>query len=382
MERLWFVSQQLGATSETWLLRQLERFKHFECTEITWADEREVTSQNQTIFMSEPASGLNDLGQRRWLHRLLRIFTGNFYGASSKEQRRFAKIAQENGKPDVILAHFGHAALRFLPIAQKIGCPIVVHFHGTDLSDSLKNNWWYRTSLHKSLSKFSAYVCVGNAQADTLLSLGIAPNRLHVIPCGVPTKQFERKTTPSDRTSGVKFATLSRLVKQKGIDICIKALAKVDSGHLVIMGDGPERSTLEQLAVDLGVIDRVTFTGTVSPDIAKKKLEESDVFLQHSLELNGSVEGFGVSVSEAAAMSLPVIVTATGGHLDQVIDGETGFLVPLDDPAVLINKMNLLASNPVLRRQMGSAGRKNVVAKFDTDQQVAKLEDVLHSTYQ
>lgn len=81
-------------------------------------------------------------------------------------------------------------------------------------------------------------------------------------------------------------------------------------------------------------------------------------------------------------MELPVIVSATGGLLDQVISEKTGFIVPMNDHAGMVEKMKLLASRPELREQMGAAGRQNVVKNFDTDKQVTKLEVVLRSTFE
>ena len=382
MTNLWIVAQHLGAPSEVWLLRQIERFSNFKITEITWSDVRKSGSTHQVIQMDAPAPGLGELGQSRWLHRIKKLPSGNFFGAFAHEKQRFLDLAKGHGKPDVILAHFGHAALRFLPIAQQLSCPLVAHFHGTDISYSVANNRWYRYSLRKALPKFAACVCVGTAQAERLRALGADPDKIHVIPCGVPTAEFRRNSESSDRTTQVKFATLSRLVQQKGIDICLQALADVPTGELIIMGDGPEKAALRSLAQELGVTDRVTFMGAVSPAIAKETLESCDVFLQHSLELFGAVEGFGVSVSEAASMELPVIVSATGGLIDQVINGKTGFVVPMRNQTMMTEKMIQLASDPNIRKKMGSAGRVNVVNNYDTDSQVAKLEAVLRSTFE
>ena len=92
---------------------------------------------------------------------------------------------------------------------------------------------------------------------------------------------------------------------------------------------------------------------------------------------NGSVEGFGVSVSEASATALPVVVSDCGGLPDQVLDGETGFIVAQRDLDGLVAAMGSLVKDRDLARRLGRAGRARMGARFDTGDQVRRLEDVL-----
>jgi glycosyltransferase involved in cell wall biosynthesis len=111
-------------------------------------------------------------------------------------------------------------------------------------------------------------------------------------------------------------------------------------------------------------------------------MQAATVFLQHSLELNGWIEGFGVSVTEAAAMELPVIVSRSGGLVDQVVEGKTGFIVEQRDVEGLAAAMRHLAGDPDLARDMGAAGCAHVAQLFDTPGQVVKLEFVLQELLQ
>jgi glycosyltransferase involved in cell wall biosynthesis len=280
--------------------------------------------------------------------------------------------------PDAILAHYGHAGLRMRPVAQALGVPLVVHFHGGDISSSLRNRW-YRWSLLHELPHFDAMVVVGSHQRDWLLAQGAAPERVHLIPCGVPVDEFQ---SAGQRQPGpARFLTVSRLVPQKGLDICLQALARIapecPGATLTIVGDGPERERLDRMAVDLGLQDRVRFTGALRSAEVRQEMQAATVFLQHSLDWNGQIEGFGVSVTEAAAMELPVIVSRSGGLVDQVVDSTTGFIVDQRDVAALAEAMRTFARDPDRAHSMGQAGRRHVGKNFDTLGQVAKLETVL-----
>jgi colanic acid/amylovoran biosynthesis glycosyltransferase len=92
---------------------------------------------------------------------------------------------------------------------------------------------------------------------------------------------------------------------------------------------------------------------------------------------NGWVEGFGVTIAEASAMNLPVVVTSCGGITDQVIDGVTGYIVPQRDANAMADRMKRLVEDIDLRSKMGQAGRMRMVKNFDTKKQIQKLEMVL-----
>jgi glycosyltransferase involved in cell wall biosynthesis len=315
---------------------------------------------------------------------LANLGSGNFFGAVGVEKRRMVDVLRRENA-SAILCHFGQNALRVLPAAEAAGIPLVVHFHGLDISSSL-NNRWYRWSLKRSLPKFAAIVCVGSQQKERLIGLGVAADRIHLIPCGVPVSRFPLSRRPPD-PAGIRFICVSRLVEWKGVDFCIKAFArlgeKLPGSRLVIVGDGAERAKLETLAAELGVAKAVEFTGSQSELQVRAHFESADIFLQHSLNhSSGWFEGFGVSVAEASAMGLPVVVSACGGMLDQVVDGATGIIVPQRDDLAMSDAMLRLGVDPALRARMGDQGRERMVRHFDTELQVAKLEQVLMDAFE
>ena len=369
---VWIVTRDLGKFSEVWLLRQILNMRRLRPVVVTWADHRREKDRIPVHVLPFPPD--LGVGPARWTNRLSRMAGGNYFASGGAELRALKELARRD-PPDVILGHFGHTALRALPLARSLGVPMVCHFHGLDLSSSL-NNRWYRWSLQRHAPHFAAAVTVGTRQREMLAPF-YPPERTALIPCGVPVAEFTRDAVP---LPGVRFTTVSRLVPQKGVDHCLRALAELPRGmaHLDVIGDGPERAGLEALTDRLGLGAEVVFHGAQPPSGVRAALGQSTALLQHSLDApDGWFEGFGVTVAEASAMEVPTIASRCGGLLDQVVDGETGFLVPQRDHKAMAAAMHKLAEDPVLQARMGRAARERAEAMFDMKDQVAKLEDLL-----
>lgn len=376
--KAWVVTYILGINSEIWIERQLNSFTAVKPELVYW----EIVNESKTLkpirkhqlkFRLAPKNRLN-----RWGMLLRRLPQLNFFGSAGKEYRHLCALAEQE-KPEVILCHFGHSSLRMLPIAKKYNIPLVAHFHGLDLSSSLKDRW-YRWSLLKQHEAFAKIIVVGESQKNWMLNNGVPEEKLHLIPCGVPIDAFQPNERPADRP--IRFTTVSRLVPWKGVDISMKAFAKtkklVPQAAMEIVGEGDSLNELKTLAKELGIEDSVTFAGALTPDQVRDRLQDSDVFLQHSIDhSNGWYEGFGVSITEASAMELPVIVSRCGGIPDQVNHEETGYIVPQHDIEGMAKLMVGLARDSDLRRKMGKAGRERVMENFDTANQVRKLEAVM-----
>jgi len=376
------VINELGVFSEVWVWRQIRYFNNIEPFILTWK------YRNKKIFPIPEGCDVKILEKylakpedstKRWTYRLKCVSGLNFYNSVGTERRDIAQWLDEI-KPDVILAHFGMKALRMLTLAKNNNIPIVAHFHGSDLSTCL-NNRWYKWSLLNNLHKFSAVVVVGSHQKQWMLVHGVPERKVHLIPCGVPTCEFvyPNKKTKKDF---VRFLAVSRLVEKKGLEYSIHAFSivkeKFPTVKLDIFGDGPLDKKLKEQVNSMGLADAVRFMGSVSPDYIRKEMALSDVFLQHSVVAsNGDMEGFGVSVAEASASGLPLVCSNATGIIDQVVDGETGFLVEQKDIDGMASAMLRLARDKELRRKMGRAGRERMEKYFDTKKQIAKLEDVL-----
>jgi glycosyltransferase involved in cell wall biosynthesis len=160
---------------------------------------------------------------------------------------------------------------------------------------------------------------------------------------------------------------VARLSPVKNHSVLLKAVAQLDARfHLVVIGDGPSRAGLEDLARQLGVDPRVHFTGEV---VSPHNLHQ---FLDISVLCSLS-EGFPNSLIEAMAAARPVVATPVGGVTDAVTHGVTGILVPVDDPAPLVDALQVLEGNSLLRTRLGEAGREVVRLKFRQEAVIEKL---------
>ncbi len=376
---LCFAARSVGEVSETWMWRQIVGMARMRVQVLTWRyinrDFFPIGSVPMTIIQEagcwpEEASGL-----MRRLHRLRNLSRRNFFATTRREYAAIGRIVRAI-HPDVILCQYGTMGLRMLPIARELAIPLAVHFHGSDLAGGLANRW-YRWSIEAALRQFDAVIVVNTMQRDWLVAHGVDPARVHVIPCGVPTEESLPCSAKERSGSPLQFIVVSRLVRLKGVDMTIRAFASVvreiPGARLVIAGEGPERGDLETLVERLGLWDNVCFTGWLSPSEVRHALEQSDVFVQHSLV----PEGWPVSVAEASAMGLPVVVTNCGGLAEQVVDGVTGLLVPAGDVPRMQESMLRLARDPHLRSRLGMAGRTRIKEEFDVKKQIAELEDVL-----
>jgi glycosyltransferase involved in cell wall biosynthesis len=305
---------------------------------------------------------------------------GNYYGAVGAEFRALRQALRES-RPAVILCHFGHMALRVLPIARQLNIPVVAHFHGFDLSAALRNRW-YRWSLTRHAKHFTANVVVAEYQCRELLNRGVQKERIHLIPCGAPVDEI--RLADNVATQPCRFLAIGRLIEKKAPLATLRAFAEcckaVPDVTLTIIGDGPLRPAIESLCQELGIDSQVKLLGRQPSDVVTRELQRSSVFVQHSVRSAiGDMEGWPVSVAEAMATGLPVAGTRHAGITAQVIDGETGFLVDEQDWRAMGRQMALLASNPELRIQMGRRSAEVARERFDQREMTNKLEEVLIS---
>jgi glycosyltransferase involved in cell wall biosynthesis len=205
--------------------------------------------------------------------------------------------------------------------------------------------------------------------------------------CGVAPELLREleslKEGESGRTNGkasMRGLILCRLVPVKACDVVLRAAGMLgEEGRRVelkIAGDGPERSRLESLARELRIDDRLEFLGYVGDVRAKARLLlESDFLIQSGRydAQSKRVEHFGIVFAEAGAAGLPVIAPNIGGVPEVVRDGETGILIPPDDPESAAAAIRTLASDPGRTAAMGRAGRRRVAELFDYEKIAGKI---------
>ena len=206
------------------------------------------------------------------------------------------------------------------------------------------------------------------------------PERVEVLYNGVDTtaldpalhtRRGEARRALGVAEGGLLMTAVGRLTAVKNYPLLLRAAAGAfrafPKATLAVVGEGEERASLETLARDLGISDRVRFTG-FRQDVADI-LHASDLFVHTSL-----MEGCPNAVLEAMAAGKPVVATEVGGVPELVMQGETGFLVPSGDEATLSQALRGALGDPEARRRMGEAGRRRARQVFDRGAQVVRLE--------
>jgi glycosyltransferase involved in cell wall biosynthesis len=213
-------------------------------------------------------------------------------------------------------------------------------------------------------------ICVAQAEASLFLSFGLtARERTHVLPYGIDVERFATPPLDVDRLreelgvgQGPVVLTVCRLNVPRDFDSLLSAFCEVHiefpSAHLLIVGDGPQRSEVEAHIHRLGLADYAHITGF--RDDVPALMALADVYVLTSY----GWEGYPISTLEAQAASVPVVVTEAGGSAEAVHHGETGIVVPIRQPGALAEGILRLLRDPALRQRMGEAGRKRAQIEF------------------
>jgi glycosyltransferase involved in cell wall biosynthesis len=288
----------------------------------------------------------------------------------------------EHQRPSLIHAHFGIEGVYALPLAMRLGIPLVTTFHGFDATLGthalLGSPAWFRYPLlrRKLAREGDLFLCASSFIRERVLAMGFPESRTHTHYIGVdcqairPREDFEEKPV---------ILHVARLVEVKGTRHLLRAFATVARRYpdvqLVIIGDGPLRRPLQGLAASVGLTDRVQFLGAMPhAEVLSWMRKAAMLVLPGIRTASGRMEGLGMVLLEAAATGVPVIASHVGGMPECVLDGRTGFLVPERDEAALAERMGQLLENTVTRRQMGLEGRALVERRFDIHRQTTALE--------
>jgi phosphatidyl-myo-inositol dimannoside synthase len=228
-----------------------------------------------------------------------------------------------------------------------------------------------------------AFVC-STWTAGQLARARVRRNRIHVLHLGTRGERFSQPADPAAlRTRlGLDDATVllttGRLIPRKGhadvINLLPALMERVGPVNYVIVGDGPQRKALQDLASGLGVTGRVHFAGEVPDGELPACYQLCDVFVMPARDLRGDPgEGFGLVYLEANAAGRPVVGTAACGVPDAIADDVSGLLVPPLDPPALLAALCRLLQDAGLRSRLGEAGRRRVLEEFTWERTAAEF---------
>jgi colanic acid/amylovoran biosynthesis glycosyltransferase len=277
---------------------------------------------------------------------------------------------------DVVLAEFGPTGADIAPHLERLGIPLVVHFHGHD-AHRRKLVADYESRYQAMFKSAFALVCVSAYMQRTLIELGADPAKITLNPYGPREIFFSIKPNGSKT-----FLAVGRFTDIKAnyltLAAFVRVLNSVPDASLIMVGDGELLETCKTLANHWGISDHVRFCGAIPHAEITSLYSDACCFVQHSVTPSyGDAEGTPVAVLEAGAAGLPVVATRHAGIAETVIHGETGFLVNERDVEGMAAYMTQLALDDRLNAEMGDKARRHIRNSFSMKRHISTLQEVI-----
>lgn len=283
---------------------------------------------------------------------------------------------------DVIHCH----ALTFLAaccarIGRLLGVPVVVKVATEqDVREYRDNRTLHFRLFFRWLKRADRLLCLSESIRREAIACGFRPEQCVLAPNGVDVQRFapadDAARAAARRGLGLRDGTfvalfVGRLVQRKGVDVLLRAWVATTAarnGTLLLVGDGPERESLEAMARELGIAASVHFAGERTDTLGCYAAADAFVFPSRR-------EGLPNALLEAMSCGLPSIATRIGGCLDVVTDG-SGILVPADDAPALATALDGLAGDPTRRAELAAAGRLRIEGSFSFAVTGARLQQI------
>ncbi|MFC1951684.1 glycosyltransferase [Chloroflexota bacterium] len=268
--------------------------------------------------------------------------------------------------------------------AKKLGIPYILQAHGSleTFSENTKLRWFFdKIRGHRILKDASKVIAVTQIEAEQYKNMGVSEDKIEIVPNGIYLSAFEnlpergefrRKWGINDSQKIILY--LARIHKIKGPDLLAKAFAglskEIDNAKLVITGpDDGYLSSLKKLIADLEISDKVLFTGPLYGREKLKAYVDADVYV-----LPSAYETFPITVLEACACGIPVVVTDRCGIAD-VIKDQAGLIVPCEIEQ-LQHTLRLILDDDKMRERFSKKGKLLVREKYDWEKITERVERV------
>lgn len=292
-------------------------------------------------------------------------------------------------RPDVVHSR-NLATIEAAAVAALARVPYRVHGeHGRDVQDidgSNRKYLWLRRLCQPFIHR---YIALSRDLESWLKQIvGVPALKVTQLYNGVDCQRFAPEVQSDDGPvnesffagNSIAIGTAGRMMTVKNQPGLVKAFILLlqqlpDMRHrlrLVLIGDGPLRKVCEEMISSAGIGEQCWLAG--SRDDVPRLLRQLDLFVLPSL-----AEGVSNTILEAMASGLPVVATRVGGNVELVVEGETGMLVPADDPRGMATAMAEYITRPSLMQAHGAAGRSRVVAEFSMDKMVSGYLEVYDS---
>lgn len=271
---------------------------------------------------------------------------------------------------DIIHSHFEITGHMMLPVIRAQQKPFIITFHGlpppgvSQLPEAMRNEYIDAADTILVNTEFAK---------KQYMSLGAPAEKIVIIPQGIMTKDFVFFAKPKPEAAPVELLTVGRFHSDKGQQYVLQALPKlIELGynlHYTLVGAGPERANLENLAAQLNLQRYVTFHTTISEQKLKEIYARAHIFIFPSLtdKTGFHEETQGVAIQEAQASGLIVVATKTGGIPECVEDGKSAFLVEDRNAQAIADKVQWIIDNPQNWNEWQHSARQYVETHFDID---------------
>jgi glycosyltransferase involved in cell wall biosynthesis len=290
--------------------------------------------------------------------------------------------------PTLVHAHgsrAGYWAYWALLHTGRVQTQLIVTVHGFATPFHSQPRRLFQSAMERRVGRRAgAVIACAEAERNALLRARVASaERVHVVPYGVELSPFVALTPEDKRRARIDLGVaperwllvmICRLDRPRDFGTLLRAFRRVVAderdARLFIVGGGPERAAIQRLSVELELDDHVRLWG-FRKDVTRF-LAAADAFVLTSW----GWEGLPISVIEAQAAALPVVVTDAGGSKEAIVENETGLLVPRLDEDALGSALRRLAASPRDAASMGALGRKIAAKRFGVPAMVAKIEKV------
>jgi PEP-CTERM/exosortase A-associated glycosyltransferase len=303
-------------------------------------------------------------------------------------------------KPDILHAHSPVLnALPALRVGRRLGIPVVYEvrafWEDAAVDHGTSREWGIRYRITRGLESYAlrradAITTICEGLRGDILGRGIAAEKVTVIPNAVNIENFNLGQLPDlclVRNLGLEgkflLGFIGSFYAYEGLSILLRALPKMLSGNpdirILLVGGGPQSEELRALAAQLGIEDKVTFTGRVPHDQVQHYYNLIDILVYPRLQMRLTDLVTPLKPLEAMAQGRLIVASDVGGHLELIRDGETGILFRAGNPDALASKVLELLARPDLWSSLRAAARRFVETQRNWPISVSRYKKVYGS---
>jgi glycosyltransferase involved in cell wall biosynthesis len=333
---------------------------------VKWVNEMALRGHEVHLITMHP--GTEELHQNIQVHKLPFAPPYGYYLNAWHLKRLLQQI-----NPDILNTHY---ASGYGTLARLSGFhPNLLSVWGSDVFSFPYESKIKMKTMQKNLKAADRIASTSHIMKKQTELIYKPKEEIAVTPFGVDCEKFKPIAVQKNKEK-IRIGTVKGLTPQYGIDTLIQAFTLVkkrveENIELILVGSGPQEEELKILADKLGVSKDVQFVGSVLHYAVPEWLNSFDVYLALSTLDD---ESFGVAIIEASACGVPVVVSDAGGLPEVVVDGQTGFIVPRNNPEEAADRIIRLLNNESLRTSMGETGRRFVLENYEWKENADRME--------